>query len=739
MKNIQPFINLGWHTVPLKGKLKRLDNGKKTIPYFPENFKEYYTDNFNNDATALGGVMTGPASGIIAIDCDNEATYKIFCSLDPEYDFHFVSKGKGYAAGTIIYKYTEELEESFGIKNNNLELDFYSTKGFVYLPTEENKTKETLTTIPNLKEPPNEIIALLRSLKPVKLRVAETEVRNKNWKLNLAPQLQQFLTNKTVTKALFKTLTPRDFRTTDEYLENSFCHPKNIADGRGSEYLSKVSAILGADESVDEDLYTKVILMINDFFDEPMERKRLSSTIIEPMIEERSKINGEVIWRYDKHWQENSTIIISKLNSSLHVFFDMHREAYYAVDIANEHIHSFDKDSNLYSFLEAIAVDLPSKKELKSSMPLVKVISTPKHPFGFYGDNKDIFNVFVPTVPLMIFKDPQSYAKNYTYPKTVLQFLDHLVPDDYMRSYLLKFLRRKLDKFEYSPVVLYMLGASGSGKDLFVQLLSAIIGNQAIAKPTAKEFVEKHNGWMLDKYFAHLDEYGDQLTKFHEQEEAKGKIKAWSGKPEVSIRSMRSDGFSYEHNITFIMTANKNPLTFDADDRRIALFDTPEKLRFLPAVEEQGLEVFVAKLFDEINDFAYWLSTERENATLDEYMSPPETKDKKLLIASRLSAGARIAFYLSNGLFEEFEQMAADYGIESIFGKVQENKIYEDDLFNLYMELTEDQGTKRGLTAAMKQFEKLPTTRDGSKAYWYKIPGLRAMGNMTFSPIEGDV
>ena len=42
MKSIQPFIDLGWHTVPLKGQLKRLEDGDKTTPQFEKGWKDKY-------------------------------------------------------------------------------------------------------------------------------------------------------------------------------------------------------------------------------------------------------------------------------------------------------------------------------------------------------------------------------------------------------------------------------------------------------------------------------------------------------------------------------------------------------------------------------------------------------------------------------------------------------------------------------------------------------------------------
>src|SRR5574343_251005 len=105
MKTIQPFIDLGFYTVPLQGKLERLEDGSKTVPQFQKNWRSYYQTHFNENATELGGVITGAVSNIIAIDCDDQLTYDLFRSLDMSNEFLFVSKGKPSGGGTIIYKY----------------------------------------------------------------------------------------------------------------------------------------------------------------------------------------------------------------------------------------------------------------------------------------------------------------------------------------------------------------------------------------------------------------------------------------------------------------------------------------------------------------------------------------------------------------------------------------------------------------------------------------------------------
>jgi len=746
MKTIKQFIDLGWHTVPLKGELKRLSNGKKNIPQFPKNWNAEYRDNKNETDAELGGAITGKVSGIVAIDCDNTETLEMFKALDPGYDFVFESLGKkdglgnDIQAGTIIYKYSDAFGDTYKLHNGFISLDFLSDNAFTYLPSERNKTKAPFdATKAELKEAPKAVIGLINSLRPVRLTSTEEVMKNKTWRSHLCPQIERLIKTKKVTPELFKVLTPKDFRDLPEYLEKNYLHPDEVPDGMGSEYLSKVSAILGADESIDEALYIDAMRVINNLFSQPMPTSRLSSTIIEPMVEERAQINGAPIWQYNEDWHEEKLTFITKRNNQVEAFYDPERLLYCAADVIAERVKQFSRDNEFFSYIEAIAVEPPSKKEAKAKLPLINVVSTPAHPFGFFTNkgNEQMFNTFSPTTALSVFKNPASYAKHYKYPKTILRYLESLIPDNYMRNYLLKFLRRKFDKFEYSPTILYFLGKSGTGKDTFVNIIERIIGSPGMARPTTREFLEMYNGWMLDKYFAQLDEYGNQLTRFDEKESALGKIKAYTGKPEVQIRQMRADGFNYHHSITFIMTANKNPLFLDHDDRRVALFNTPNTLKDEQWVMETGgVSRVIELIHNEIIDFCYYLATELDNLTLDEYMTPPETEDKRLLIASKFNAGMRISYLLSCGMFKELDELAREHEVSNLFDNAAEGKIYEEELFDLYYELTDGKGTKRGLTTAMKEFDKIPTTRNSQKAYYYNIPSLRGYKRAAFDPIE---
>lgn len=740
METIQPFIDLGWNTVPLRGQLKRLEDGSKSIPYFEENWRAKYQLERNTIATPLGGVITGEVSGIIAVDCDNTATWQLFRALDPDYTFVFRSLGKlgkdgeEKDCGTFIYSYDDSVPDNFSINDGSMALDLYSNRGFVYLPTAANQTKvQWGDEVPAIKPIPAHVMVIIQQLIKAAAKTSDnTTVAMQSNVMTancLAPLIRQYNANDgKMMPGLFRIITPKDFRDTPEYVKSGCMHPNDVPEGRGSEYLMKVSAILGADLSVDEDLYSVTMHNINNMFDNPMQKQRLDATIIDPMMRGNSKIDGKPIWKYDKDWEQFRLVLGTKRQSALEVCFDDHRNMYYAVDVANEQLKSFNRDGDLFAFINAACVSAPKKQDALRSMPIVNVTAEPNKPFGFNQGSDPTarsLNPFKQTPELAILSNPESYRELYKHPTTTLKFLETLVPEVEMREFLLGFTKRKLTTFGYSPVILYFLGVHGSGKDTYVQILEQILGH--VSRPTVKEFLEMFNGWMMDSYIVQLDEYGNQLTRVSEREEALGKLKAYTGKQNVQIRAMRSDGFMYKHNATFIMTANKNPLMMEDGDRRVALLSTPNVLAEMDWVNEiGGPPAMHAKIMAETKDFAYYLATEVTMLTDMQYMKPPESESKRTLVADSMYAAQRIAYALKHGMRDYLVELANDHGCAELVSAIEYGRIYTDDMEPLYGELTEHNGDMRSLNKICKAsgIDLIPTTHRNEKRYYYRVAWL---------------
>lgn len=729
---IDLFIKAGWYTVPLEGKLERIEGGKKTLPLFEKEWRKKYSDKFNEKRVPLAGAITGACSGIMAIDCDNDITYQMFKALDPDYTFHFISKGKPEGGGTIIYKYNSDVG-SFSLNTSEIRLDFYSDEGFVYLPTENNKTKEPwegVTALPEIREAPKAIIAMLKTFKS---KVPADNVRKDNSPRHtisnrLAPMLENFIKKKKYDPILFKVLTPYSFRDLPSYITKGHLHPNDVPHGRGSEYMSKISAILGSDISVNVEMYNNTMRLINGFWDDPMELGKLNATIINPMIEGRSTIDGKVIWQYDEHWEQMGFIATALNGDYLESFYDDVKGLYYLINYTVPYIKSFTDKRPVITTLKTLLGRGVTETQYDSTKQLIRTGLKPSMEFG-HVEGTDTFNLFRQTQELNVINNPKPYADQYAKPVHILQYIESLIPDDNMRNYVLSFLKTKLTTFKYSPVVLYLIGVPGSGKDTLVNILRAIIGQDYIARPDTKAFLEQYNGWLIDKYIVQLDEYGNKLTRTSEKQEALGKIKAYTGNEEVQIRAMRQDGFNYSHCTTFIMTANSNPLPIETDDRRVAFIRTPNRLDRMEWVKMAGGISHVQDMIKaEIMDFCYYLGTEVKTLKADDYVIAPDTEDKERLILDALPAAEQILFYIQHGRWEELIALADEYGINDFTLNWDKNKLEDSKLEELYDVMTEGQGSHRTIVKGMKGigYSRSHTTKHGSNSFYYFIPSLHS-------------
>jgi hypothetical protein len=227
------------------------------------------------------------------------------------------------------------------------------------------------------------------------------------------------------------------------------------------------------------------------------------------------------------------------------------------------------------------------------------------------------------------------------------------------------------------------------------------------------------------------------LQVFSQKQEALGRIKAYTGKDIIQIRQMRRDGYNMKHSITFMLTANSNPLIVDENDRRILLIDTPNVLREADWVQAAGgMSLVIDKLQIEVKDFCYYLATEVETLTMDEYGTPPQTPGKQKLIAKMLQPTDKIIFalkYKLEGVMKELIDFA-NYNPFDMLDGTSENKLYEL-LVRAYPDKTI---SRRSLATAVKKYgvTKIPTTRQGVKDYKLLLTPPSSVMQGVFKPIE---
>jgi hypothetical protein len=626
-----------------------------------------------------------------------------------------------------------------------VKLDFYSDEGFVFLPTEGNNTKvswASVTALPELKEAPATVLALLRTMKSKVADGVKKSVEVKHTISNrLAPMLTAFLTTKKYDPVLFRVITPYSFRDLPTYVKQGHMHPDNVPQGRGSEYLSKISAILGADISVNREMYMSTMMLINNLWSNPMDKEPFMKTIINPMLEERATVDGQVIWQYDEHWEQMGFIATSLNGEYLESFYDDVKGLYYLVNYNVPYIKVYSEKRACITTLKTLLGRSITESQYDSTKQLIRTKLNPSLEFG-HIEGTDGFNLFRQTEELGVLNNPSVYTKRYSRPIVTLAYLESLIPDDFMRSYVLSFLRTKLTTFRYSPIVLYMIGKPGSGKDTLVEIMRRIIGAEYVAKPDTKVFLEQYNGWLLDKYFVQLDEYGNKLVRHSEKQETLGRIKAYTGSEEVQIRAMRNDGFNYRHAMTFILTANSNPLPIESDDRRIAFIKTPNRLDRQDWVKELGGIRRVQELIEqETLDFCYYMATEVHNLPGDQYVIAPDTEDKEKMVLDAMPAAEQITYYVQHGRYTELVELAEEYGIDGMDNDWENNKLLDTKIEELYNVMTEGNGSHRTVIKQLKAagINRSHTTRNGQNLFYYFLPDIhtaKVRSTGEFQPIE---
>ena len=722
---LKDFADKGWKVVPLKGSITRNKDGSKTTPSFPKGWNDITKDYTITTNNKLGVVLTGKKSNIIILDCDTPETWKLFRALDPDNKFIFLSKGKfKEPTGSIVYQYEPNLSRSFKFYSDEIKLECMSDGGHLYLPSEDNKSKEQFTYTGDVPTMPGIVKQLLVSWSDSQRTREELEsTPYENYSLNLRDMIGELILG-TPDKSVLKILTPKDFRKEKPYRENGYLHPKDVPDGRGSEYLSKVSAILGADISINAEVYESCINVINSMFKEPMSDERLKNTIIHPMLSLSSKgQDGKSIWKYDKNYKTNTVTFLSKEGDRYNVFFDKEKNEYYAVDSFNMKHKAFPKDFDLISYLSVISTETVKKDDIKKRIPLVCVEVSMNKPYGYLDDSH--YNLYRVNRALGILLGLRD-CRDYQEPTTILKFLESLVPEKVVRQYLLDFLKQKMTTLDYSPVVISFVGKSGAGKDIFVKLLGEIVGHDYISKPSGNEFIEKFNGWMVDKFFVQCDEYGDHFLREDQRRQALGILKTYSGSPKMQVRMMRTDGYEHVHRATFILTSNTNPFNLDSDDRRVLVINCPNKLPLQDwVIEMGGTGKVVTQMMEELPAFCQWLRDNTNELKPEEYLEPPVGVSKKASIFSGLPVPNKIVYSIEQKLWDDLMSLGKEHGV-NIFRGWRTNQIYEKDMFKIYDMSCSGHANLEVFRRFLKTLSHLKkdTSEKGKKTYYYQVEGL---------------
>ena len=784
IESLEPFIEAGYYTVPLnsstisrvkveetryRNKLTKDKASKEQYELDSEGIEEYqhitykkkfkapenwqqYTKTFNEIEASVGAIITGKLPNtehddnehaeVVAIDCDSPEAYQLVSSLVPGYQAVIRSKDKRYPAkhptqpnqlmspqpGTFLFKRHQDdpaTINNLSIGDIHLEVFNGGNARMVFLPTANNKTKEPWATLPELMEMPQALRALLTTLvqpspttsqQPQSLS-SSTDYNNA---MKLNPLISRFIgKDGQYDSQLFKVITPKQYRN-EQYNKEGHRHPKTIEDR--SDYLFKISTMLGTDSSIDKDMYLKAMAYINDLLPVPLDQARLKAEITMPMSSGKACHDGKVLWAYDKHWEMQSLTLVNKNGENIEYFYETEAQIYYEINHTSGHIGTLLNLSNVKNHL-LVTMPIPlSKGELEQRIQTYRQVLLPHKPFGPV-EGKPEYNTFKATEALMVLNNPKQYIESspYTKPEAFIQYMETLIPDEADRKYLIRHLRTKLTTFAYSSVIYYIVGTHGSGKSLFSKIITSLVGDNYVSQNVSgAQLMEAtgFNGWLLNKYFVHFDELHREIGK-RDAAKATERLKNYSGSTTFQARVMRTDTYQAPMTATFLLTQNGENMDIPPEDRRFFYVNTPNKLPVELA------EAVLEEINTNLAGIAYYMATEYTNLSPAEYVNAPSNPGKLKAIENNMPLSTRLIYLIQQKdyatLYEKAEQANQT---DKLLEWHDKGRIKVDALVNIYETLSGHEINKTVFLDLIKSMLKQPSSqRSGANEHYCVADG----------------
>lgn len=739
------FTKLGFRTMPIAGaKLVRDNDGKKQLlnidkqpmsfnDAMPSNWTQVYgKSRTKHKDTLLGGLICGELQDlqdneieVIALDCDNQAAWDLFTALDPDYLFRFKSVGK--PGGTVIYSMPEELRDmaQYSVKTDTMHFEYMARRAsganaMVYLPTAANETKENISRGAELEEPPQQVIELIKLMKPqpVLAPPVSTATASINLPFN-APLAKQFVLDckdaaesplpygrlevTPLVERVFSIFTPKKFRNATHYQEHKWLHPNSqeiMQHGAWSEYIVGVSAIVGADPSIDAELYTDFMQAINAQIDDPMKPERFLTEVISPMVSQKAQAHGKPIWKYNEKWDQTSHTIVNQYGETLE---------YYTLETAANRFVEYNHTSKELLEIQGVrslrdqiySKDTDPEQEVPAAsivkkLKLVRVEESIKMPLGIFTDNAGhtILNTAEPTLALRILRNPELLSEKVTEDNHYVQafnvFLAHIVNSDPLA---IKFMKQVIayhgKHLNNIPVILYMVGTGGAGKSHFAHFLELIFGTNATSRPSAAQITSKFNDFLENTALLVLSETNDSAVR--EQEGIKAVLKTVTGEKTIDIESK---GKAVRTGVPVfalpILLANEPWYEEDAADRR--LFSIMPKFSM---TESKLVSAFEKQHGVRIVDF---IEAGIKSGIISKYLSTfcpkrlpavPVTEDKQLLSLEQKDPIMVVKNLVASKNYYKLFDLMEEYNVDIFFTCMDspktrdKNALYKNQLVEL--------------------------------------------------------
>jgi len=431
--------------------------------------------------------------------------------------------------------------------------------------------------------------------------------------------------------------------------------PDPIPQGMSNQVYLSLSTRLASDETISKEDYLQTMEKFN-LYHQRKTPEELRQTITDRMVNNK---NG--LWRYDENKQVGTfTTTHRRFKTQIESYYDAESAAYLIHFLNKEGQYELHKAKNLTAYLELMEKisDMPrqSLRNATKHIAVVDVISTYSKPAG-YDAEASTYNTAYINSNLAAFNGTKPLT--YEQPDRLIDMLKYMWGESY--TYMLNITKHRYSSFDWSPVVTFLQGTEGSGKDLTISLLSAGFSTtpQTLNYSLMKDV---HSNWQT-KENAIFSEVGD--WKPMEREDLLSQLKTISGSNgKVTFRDMQKTAIVVPTIIKIWITGNhwvklhSDPLT----QRRIHIVYMPNPLEKELGGPYSKQDISDLMSDESIQNFYYWLGNvyQYQDFSIDKYnsaVSQQHTEGYRMYIEDTESKGDKVATLLWAREWRKFKEL----------------------------------------------------------------------------------
>ena len=405
--------------------------------------------------------------------------------------------------------------------------------------------------------------------------------------------------------------------------------PSPIPQGMSNKYYLQLSTRLGCDETISWEDYSQTIIKFN-LHHQRKTPQELAHEIMErmkPTGDEVSTTSQNGLWKYNPDKSRQTLSFTHRtLKTTVHPYYDINTGEYlisYQDSNAQHQLIVRRTRAQYLDIMEKLVTNAQATKKTEK-VPVVHSVQDYSQPFGYNPDSQT-FNKAIVGPELAAFYGTKPH--NYTYPTKLLEVCKYMWGEE--MEYLLSATKFRYTTFKFSPVITFLQGTEGSGKDLTVSLLTKPFPHHA-QQLNAQLVKDVHSNWQTEPN-AIVSELGDWRAM--DKENLLATLKTISGSQGiVTYRGMQQTAVTTQSLIKIWVTGNNwvklhnDPLS----QRRIYPVYMPRPLSKImggPYTEQELRNTFSA---ENILNFYYYLGNEYPHSiTLDEYMTPQSRKQSE--------------------------------------------------------------------------------------------------------------